>query len=621
MPGYCAPPSKNPEDISSVQWQLMDGSQLLGVGEHQLTVWDLDTGRGAAAVSSEIPCPGRAQSALTGARWNPHQCCSQVAAACDTHVRGFDLRCGQQAWTVENADAQLVRDLDFNPNKQYYLATCGDDCMVKFWDIRKPTAPLKVLVDHSHWVWRVRFNHFHDQLVLTSSSDWRVLLTSAASLSSEPYGHLLDDDDDGPAQSGAQLADGQLACCEEHEDSVYAAEWSSADPWTYASLSFDGRLVTKRGSERQPAERADLLLAEAAALVRSLPGWRVLDTLRQPVLNARSKTVLGSGQLRALQERLRRLPAATGVLVNVQQLSGLQQAELETALRLPVIDRYGLVLRIFRQHASSRAARLQVALAQLPYQRSRLRASGQHNAARRHQLDLLEQRLQRELRRLEGRRELLRAGRSRSQVPTVGVVGYTNAGKTSLIGALTDGDTSRGRDRLFATLDVTAHRAASSRLRHVLVDTVGFMAQLPASLLEAFRATLRELAAADLLVHVVDLSQPDRVAQAEHVVDTLRHLGLPPALLETAVTVGNKADLTPDRPEGMLCVSATGGEGLPELSARLEEAAGGRHRPAHDGAQEVDETDPQLSRITVLTSPGQLAQLRRQFPGVSVTDA
>ncbi|KAF0297261.1 EARP-interacting [Amphibalanus amphitrite] len=234
------------EDISSVQWQLMDGSQLLGVGEHQLTVWDLDTGRGAAAVSSEIPCPGRAQSALTGARWNPHQCCSQVAAACDTHVRGFDLRCGQQAWTVENADAQLVRDLDFNPNKQYYLATCGDDCRVKFWDIRKPTAPLKVLVDHSHWVWRVRFNHFHDQLVLTSSSDWRVLLTSAASLSSEPYGHLLDDDDDGPAQSGAQLADGQLACCEEHEDSVYAAEWSSADPWTYASLSFDGRLVVSR---------------------------------------------------------------------------------------------------------------------------------------------------------------------------------------------------------------------------------------------------------------------------------------------------------------------------------------------------------------------------------------
>ena len=397
---------------------------------------------------------------------------------------------------------------------------------------------------------------------------------------------------------------------------------------------------TKRGSERQPTDRADLLLTEAAALVRSLPGWGVVETLRQPVLNPRSKTVLGVGQLRALQDRLRRLPGVTGVLVNVQQLSGLQQAALEAALHLPVLDRYGVVLRIFRQHASSRAARLQVALAQLPYQRSRLRAAGQHSAARRHQLDLHEQRLRRELRKLEDRRELLRAGRTRSQVPVVGVVGYTNAGKTSLIGALTDGDASRGRDRLFATLDVTAHRASSARLRHVLVDTVGFMAQLPAALLEAFRATLRELAAADLLLHVVDLSHPDHVEQTEHVLRTLRQLGLPQSLIDTAITVGNKADLTPERPGDMLCVSATGGEGLSELGTRLEMALAavtGRRpavvRATTGGAtyawvlrhcdlvaQEADSADPQISCLTVLTSPGQLAQLRRQFPGVSVRD-
>ncbi|XP_037084923.1 EARP and GARP complex-interacting protein 1-like [Pollicipes pollicipes] len=234
------------QDISSVQWQLVDGSQAVGVGERQLTVWDLDTGRGSAAVSAEITCPGRVQSLLACARWNPHQCCSQLAAACDAHVRGFDLRSGQLAWAVENADAQLVRDMDFNPNKQYYLATCGDDCRVKFWDIRKPTEPLQVIADHSHWVWTVRFNHFHDQLVLTSSSDWRVLLTSAASLSSEPFGHLLEEDEDEPSQSRARLEDGQLCRCEEHEDSVYAAEWSSADPWTFASLSYDGRLVVSR---------------------------------------------------------------------------------------------------------------------------------------------------------------------------------------------------------------------------------------------------------------------------------------------------------------------------------------------------------------------------------------
>lgn len=234
------------EDVSGVQWQLVDGGRLAGVGEQQLIIWDLDTGRRSAPVSSQIPCPGRSQSRLTGARWNPHQCCTQVAAACDTHVRGFDLRCGQQAWMVENADTQLVRDLDFNPNKQYYLATCWDDCRVKFWDIRKPTAPLKVIIDHSHWVWRVRFNHFHDQLVLTSSGGWRVLLTSAASLSSEPYGRLLDDEQDEVAQAGTPLSDGHLSSCEEHEDSVYAAGWSAADPWTFASLSYDGRLVVSR---------------------------------------------------------------------------------------------------------------------------------------------------------------------------------------------------------------------------------------------------------------------------------------------------------------------------------------------------------------------------------------
>ncbi|KAJ8789961.1 hypothetical protein J1605_021659 [Eschrichtius robustus] len=100
-----------------------------------------------------------------------------------------------QIYCIESAHGQLVRDLDFNPNKQYYLASCGDDCRVKFWDTRNVTEPVRTLEEHSHWVWSVRYNHSHDQLVLTGSSDGRVVLSNMASISSEPFGHLVDDDD------------------------------------------------------------------------------------------------------------------------------------------------------------------------------------------------------------------------------------------------------------------------------------------------------------------------------------------------------------------------------------------------------------------------------------------
>uniref|UniRef100_A0A5F4WII9 EARP and GARP complex-interacting protein 1 n=1 Tax=Callithrix jacchus TaxID=9483 RepID=A0A5F4WII9_CALJA len=158
-----------------------------------------------------------------------------------------------QIYCIENAHGQLVRDLDFNPNKQYYLASCGDDCKVKFWDTRNVTEPVKTLEEHSHWVWNVRYNHSHDQLVLTGSSDSRVMLSNMVSISSEPFGHLVDDDDISDQEdhrseekSKEPLQDNVIATYEEHEDSVYAVDWSSADPWLFASLSYDGRLVINR---------------------------------------------------------------------------------------------------------------------------------------------------------------------------------------------------------------------------------------------------------------------------------------------------------------------------------------------------------------------------------------
>ncbi|XP_063118144.1 EARP and GARP complex-interacting protein 1 isoform X1 [Rattus norvegicus] len=157
-----------------------------------------------------------------------------------------------QIYCIENAHGQLVRDLDFNPNKQYYLASCGDDCKVKFWDTRNVTEPVKTLEEHSHWVWSVRYNHSHDQLVLTGSSDSRVILSNMVSISSEPFGHLVDDDDVSDPEehhtekSKEPLQDNVIATYEEHEDSVYAVDWASADPWLFASLSYDGRLVINR---------------------------------------------------------------------------------------------------------------------------------------------------------------------------------------------------------------------------------------------------------------------------------------------------------------------------------------------------------------------------------------
>jgi len=199
---------------------------------------------------------------LTTGQWNPHHNSTSIATANDNHIRGWDLRSMKPTWTVENAHAQLIRGLDFNPNKQYVLASCGDDCQAKFWDVRKTSSALLVIAQHSHWIWSIKYNNFHDQLLLTSSSDSRVMLHNASSVSSEPAGHSSqsddDDDDDDDVdlddsfeashKSSDPLEDGVLATYEEHEDSVYAVDWSAADPWVFASLSYDGRLVINRVS-------------------------------------------------------------------------------------------------------------------------------------------------------------------------------------------------------------------------------------------------------------------------------------------------------------------------------------------------------------------------------------
>ncbi|XP_069676668.1 EARP-interacting protein homolog isoform X1 [Periplaneta americana] len=239
------------QEVKVTCFHPTDGSKAASVVDNKFVVWDLDHGNTAKAIHSGV-LEGKGQPRFTTGKWNPHHGCSQFVTANDGHVRSWDLRVPpvRSCWRVENAHCQLVRDFDFNPNKQYYMATCGDDGYSRFWDVRNPSEPAIARADHSHWVWRIRYNHFHDQLVLTSSSDSRVILTSVASISSEPLSHMIDDEsspgDNATDSQKEKLEDGVLATYDEHEDSVYSVEWSSADPWTFASLSYDGRLVISK---------------------------------------------------------------------------------------------------------------------------------------------------------------------------------------------------------------------------------------------------------------------------------------------------------------------------------------------------------------------------------------
>ena len=314
-----------------------------------------------------------------------------------------------------------------------------------------------------------------------------------------------------------------------------------------------------------------------------------------PLRAVRPATLLGEGQVEAQGAALQE--AQVTVAIVDAQLSPVQQRNLERAWGCKVIDRTGLILDIFGERARTREGALQVELAHLDYQRSRLVRSWTHLERQRGGFGFLGGpgetqieadrrligerivRLKRELEQVRRTRHLHRAARKRVPFPVIALVGYTNAGKSTLFNALTGAEVV-ARDQLFATLDPTMRglRLPSGR-RAILSDTVGFISELPTELVAAFRATLEEVAEADVILHVRDISHPDTAAQRADVLAVLEGMVADGVLDEgwpsRTIEVLNKADLlggvgaVPGRP-GAVAVSAVTGEGLETLRAAID---------------------------------------------------
>ena len=344
-----------------------------------------------------------------------------------------------------------------------------------------------------------------------------------------------------------------------------------------------------RGDIARPPE---FMLAEAVRLVEAI-GLPVESVRILRINTPRAPTLLPSGALASIAEEI----SDDTLLVVNASLTPVQQRNLEQRLEAKVIDRTALILEIFGERATTSAGRLQVELAALSFQRSRLVRSWTHLERQRggggflggpgerqieldrRMLDEQILRIKDELRQVARTRQLQRQHRQRAEIPSIALIGYTNAGKSTLFNALT-GAGVLSKDMLFATLDPTMRgwQLASGR-QVILGDTVGFISQLPTELVEAFRSTLEEVVEADFLLHVHDASSPMALDEADDVEDVLTALGV--AADSPRLHIFNKADLIESDggltalwqryPQAVL-VSATDKSGFDGLEARLDAA-------------------------------------------------
>ncbi|HTV32115.1 MAG TPA: GTPase HflX [Methylocella sp.] len=340
-------------------------------------------------------------------------------------------------------------------------------------------------------------------------------------------------------------------------------------------------------------------LAEATGLARAIE-LEIVAQQRIPIAQIRPATFLGKGHASRLATLIEALTIS--LVVMDCALSPVQQRNLEKALASKVIDRTGLILEIFGRRARTREGALQVELAHLAYQKSRLVRSWTHLErqrggfgflggpgetqieADRRQIGERMIHIERELENVKRTRGLHRKSRRAVPYPIVALVGYTNAGKSTLFNKLTEADVFAA-DQLFATLDPTLRKVVLPHgSRIILSDTVGFLAGLPTMLIKAFRATLEEVLEADLILHVRDLAHEDAEAQQEDVGKVLAALGIDPVSDSRYMEVWNKCDLLDQEQyaatnqrcqrqssQGQpVLVSALTGEGMDTLGSAIE---------------------------------------------------